>query len=62
MDGSDAPNLIANGLDGYIVRTEDDKVVRKIPKISGRLLEDGQMEYTHPDEDHREDIEHEKRV
>ncbi|KAK3634891.1 hypothetical protein LTR56_015016 [Elasticomyces elasticus] len=62
VDGSDAPDLIANGLDGYIVRTEDEKVVRKIPKISGRVLGDGQKEYTHPDEDHREDIEYEKRV
>ncbi|KAK4891631.1 hypothetical protein LTR27_009800 [Elasticomyces elasticus] len=62
VDGSDAPDLIANGLDGYIVRTEDERVVRKIPKISGRVLDDGQKEYTHPDEDHREDIEYEKRV
>ncbi|KAK5741327.1 hypothetical protein LTR17_004034 [Elasticomyces elasticus] len=62
VDGSDAPDLVANGLDGYIVRTEDDKVVRKIPRISGRVLDDGQKEYTHPDEDHREDIEYEKRV
>ncbi|KAK3639981.1 hypothetical protein LTR56_012155 [Elasticomyces elasticus] len=62
VDGGDAPDIIANGLDGYIVRTEDEKVVRKIPKISGRVLEDGQKEYTHPADDHREDIEYEKRV
>ncbi|KAK5717787.1 hypothetical protein LTR15_008626 [Elasticomyces elasticus] len=62
VDGGDAPDIIANGLDGYIVRTEDEKVVRKIPKISGRVPEDGQREYTHPADDHREDIEYEKRV